>query len=520
MTPLRTTLLAVGLLGLVGLGLAVLGDPIFWPGYAAIVVFYGAIFYIGAKAGAGERGETSEHLLLAGRAMPLWIGAFTMSATWVGGGYINGTAESTAASGLAWVQAPWGYALSLVIGGLVFAGPMRRRRYTTMLDPLAERFGPRHAALLYLVALSGELFWTAAILTALGTTFGSIIGVDFTTAIVISAAVAVAYTCLGGLWAVATTDILQLIILVGGLWFLVPVVLESSGGIQRTWGAYQTSLGWAFPTGLSRWQWWDFALLLIFGGIPWQVYFQRVLASKDEAAAKGLSFIAAVVCVVAAVPAVVIGMVGKVTDWAALGLPAPDNMALILPHVLRYLTEPWVAALGLGALSAAVMSSVDSSILSASSMAAWNVYRPLIQPDATPAQLGRVMKKLIVVIGVLATLVALKVQSVYALWFLCADFVYCLLFAQLVTALFDPKANRAGAQAGFAVAFILRFGGGEAALGIPQLLPYPFPEFPFRTLAMVVGLATIMVVSRMVGAENQEPGPATERSTENNLPQP
>ena len=111
-------------------------------------------------------------------------------------------------------------------------------------------------------------------------------------------------------------------------------------------------------------------------------------------------------------------------------------------------------------------------------------------------------------------------MEILALWFLCADFVNCLLFAQLVTALFYPKANRAGAQAGFAAAFILRFGGGEAALGIPQLLPYPAPEFPFRTLAMVVGLATIMVVSRMVGAENQEPGPATERSTENNLPQP
>jgi len=40
------------------------------------------------------------------------------SATWVGGGYINGTAEVVYGSGLVWSQAPWGYALSLVVGEL------------------------------------------------------------------------------------------------------------------------------------------------------------------------------------------------------------------------------------------------------------------------------------------------------------------------------------------------------------------------------------------------------------------
>ena len=130
-------------------------------------------------------------------------------------------------------------------------------------------------------------------------------------------------------------------------------------------------------------------------------------------------------------------------------------------------------------------------------MACWNVYRPLINPQASPQELARVMKKSILLIGTAATVVALKVQSVYALWFLCSDFVYCLLFAPLVTALFDPQANKHGARAGFLTAFILRFGGGEPTLGIPQFLPYPFPEFPYRTLAMLAGLVMIVVVSRL-----------------------
>lgn len=106
------------------------------------------------------------------------------------------------------------------------------------------------------------------------------------------------------------------------------------------------------------------------------------------------------------------------------------------------------------------------------------------------------------IIGITATLLALQVKSVYELWFLSSDFVYAILFPQLVTALFDKKANIYGSVAGFAVSLILRIGGGDATLGIPTMIPYPMIEdgmvlFPFRTLAMLSGLMTIIIVSRM-----------------------
>lgn len=93
---------------------------------------------------------------------------FIFAATWVGGGYINGTAEAIYTSGLVWCQAPFGYALSLVFGGVFFANPMRRQGYITMLDPLQDSFGERMGGLLFLPALCGEVFWAAGILAALG----------------------------------------------------------------------------------------------------------------------------------------------------------------------------------------------------------------------------------------------------------------------------------------------------------------------------------------------------------------
>ena len=61
------------------------------------------------------------------------------------------------------------------------------------------------------------------------------------------------------------------------------------------------------------WYYLDNGLLLIFGGIPWQVYFQRVLSSKTAGRAQLLSYVAAVGCILMAIPPVLIGAIAKAT---------------------------------------------------------------------------------------------------------------------------------------------------------------------------------------------------------------
>ena len=303
----------------------------------------------------------------------------------------------------------------------------------------------------------------------------------------------------GGLWSVAITDVAQLIVLILGLWIVVPFVAASGGGFGPALEAYSAHMA-ARPSAVNWWAWSDSMLLLVFGGIPWHVYFQRVLAARDEATARRLSVLAALACLGAAVPPVLIGVLASGADWAALGLATPDP-TLVLPYVLRHLTPPLVAAIGLGAVSAAVMSSVDSSILSASTMAAWNVYRPLVNPQATDASLTRVVRRAVLVAGISATIIALQVKSIYMLWVLCSDLVYCVLFPQLVLALWDVRANRWGSYAGMAVAFGLRAAAGEPFLGLPRMLPLPLDAagldtLPIKTMAMFAGLATMWAVSR------------------------
>jgi solute:Na+ symporter, SSS family len=128
-------------------------------------------------------------------------------------------------------------------------------------------------------------------------------------------------------------------------------------------------------------------------------------------------------------------------------------------------------------------------------MLSWNCVKRLIWPAVSAEQMKRVIRGSIVFFGAVATGLALKVQSVQALWFFTSDLVFVLLFPQLIFALFDSKANRTGSMAAFVVSFVVRVGGGESLLGVPPLLHYP-NTFPFRIAAAAAGLVLLPLVSR------------------------
>ncbi|XP_042226481.1 high-affinity choline transporter 1-like isoform X2 [Homarus americanus] len=389
------------------------------PGLVAIILFYLVILGIGLWSAWRRRDASgTEEVMLAGRDIGMFVGMLTMTATWVGGGYINGSAEAVYSKGLLWCQAPFGYAISLALGGLFFARKMRDAAYVTMLDPLQECYGPRWGAMLFLPALAGETLWSASILAALGSTLAVILDMSNTVSIVVSAAIAVVYTLFGGLYSVAYTDVVQLFCIFIGLWVTVPFAMthEAVSSLNPNITNWLGSIDADNP---SEWgQWIDYAILLICGGIPWQVYFQRVLSSRTSKQAEVLSYLGAIGCITMAVPACIIGAIAKATDWQETGYGkdvADKDQKLILPLVMQYLTPGWVAFLGLGAVSAAVMSSADSSVLSSSSMFANNVYKNVIRRSAGDREILIVMRISVVVVACIAAIIAIRGNSIYEL---------------------------------------------------------------------------------------------------------
>ncbi|MES1213708.1 MAG: sodium:solute symporter family protein [Singulisphaera sp.] len=505
---------------------------IFWGGVIAIAAMFAIFLAIGAWAGRKIHHSPGE-LLLAGRGMPLWIAVLTTTATWVDGGYLLGTVEKTQSGLAAGLQGGLCFGLSLILGGLVFAGPMRRHEFTTLVDPFESRFGRPWAAVLFLPAMLGELFWSAELLVAIGATCGAVLNIDLKTAIIASALVVTIYTVIGGMWSVAYTDVFQIALVPIGMLAALPFALSSVGGLSAAWETFVNQMGAraallvpvtqhdAWPLA-DRVAWWELAVMLVLGGIPWNCYFQRVLSCRTVSQARWHSVMAGVLTMALTIPPLLLGIVAySYQGWseADRGLLA-EQPSMVLPMLLREAAPPAVAMLGLGAIVGAVTSSFSASILSAGSMFSWNVVHRLRGARDSTSYLRRVIRASIIVLGVTATIMALDVQSVAELWFFTADLVFVLLFPQLLWALFDPRANLTGSVTAFAVSLVLRLGSGISLFGLPAFIPYAElwcrasgqnpaewqdlatgeSVFPARFLAAVAGLVLLPVVSRLTSA--------------------
>ena len=474
---------------------------------------YGAFLAVGWLASRKVRGGTATDLIVAGRQMPFWVAALTMTATWVDGGYLLGTTEGAYKDSIQLgVQGGLCFGLSLVLGGAFFAGIMRRHGFTTLIDPFEARFGRRWAAVLSLPAMAAELFWSAELLVAIGSTFGVLLGMDLTRAILLSAIVTTAYTALGGMWSVAYTDMFQLGLVAVGLAAALPYVLDGAGGLTHAWTAYVTarphSAGILPPftatppawTGSAISGWWDVSLMLIGGGIPWNCYFQRVLSCRTPADARRQSVLAGLLTILFTVPPLLMGVAAFTYPWPAdVAARLTTAPADAMPMHFARAVPPIIGLFGLAAIVGAVTSSFSSSILSAGAMFAWNGLKRLVWPSMPAEWMVHLIRAAILLLAVLATIMALRVRSVQALWFFTSDLVFVLLLPQLLAALFDPRANRTGSIVAFTVSAILRFGAGEPLLALPAFLPYS-DGFPFRTLAAATGLVLLPLVSRLTAA--------------------
>ncbi len=481
--------------------------------FLAIAVMYAAFLLIGWRASRRAAGSSAADFIVAGRALPLWLATLTMTATWVDGGYLLGTAEGVYKSSLATgFQGGVCFGISLILGGLFFAKRMRQHAFTTLIDPFEARFGARWAVVLSLPAVLAEMFWSAELLVALGATFGVVLDLDLTTAIVMSAVVVTLYTMAGGMWAVAYTDAFQLGLVVFGLAIALPVAIHAAGGFGHILSFYvvtrpdaavflpplqSTGPLWTTPAIVG---WWDLTAMLIFGGIPWNCYFQRVLSCRSPRDAQAHSVLSGLLTIALTFPPLILGLVAAAYPWPPdLAARLSAQPADALPMVFKHVTPPIVGLLGLAAIVGAVTSSFSSSILSAGSMFSWNTCTRLFRLDLPMPVMRIVMRLTIAALGAAAVAMALRVQSVQALWFFTSDLVFVLLVPQLTYALFDPKANLAGSVAAFVVSLVLRLGGGEPLFGIPALIPYP-EWVPFRTVAAVAGMILLPVVSRFTSS--------------------
>ncbi|KAM9769646.1 high-affinity choline transporter 1-like [Menidia menidia] len=488
------------------------------PGVIAVVLFY--LLILGTGVWASQKSRRAERLsdssrtevvLLGDRNISLVVGIFTMTATWVGGGFILGVAEAVynPKMGLIWALMPLQYSLSFIIGGLFFAKPMRDRKYVTMMDPFQEKYGRVLSGALVLPCLLVDVLWVSCTLLGLGATMSVILDLPYIYSAWISAAVAIVYTLLGGLYSVAYTDVIQLALAFFSLWLCVPFLLLNKTSMDIAQTAFSPVFQEPWVGTLdkdSAWKWIDDFLMLGLGSVSFQSFHQRTLSAASSATAQRTCYAAAFVIAVLGIPPVLVGAVAASTDWnlTAYGLPAPHargEHSLVLPLTLQYLTPPYISIVGIGAVAAAVMSSTDSGLLSATSVFSSNIYKNVLRSQASDVEMQWVIRASVVVVGLVGTSITFYTNSTLVLWILGADVSYTLMFPHLVSVLFCKTTNGYGAAAGYVAGAALRVLLGEEALGIPVVLRLPgctledgvyVQKSPVRTVSMLCTLLTIL----------------------------
>lgn len=397
-----------------------------------------------------RRSPDAEDLFLAGRSLGPGVIGLSLFASNISSTTLIGLPGAAWQSGISVANYEWMASLVLVFTALFVAPVLIGSRITTLPELLERRFDGRMRR--YLSATS--LFLSVVLDTAGSLYAGALVLMLFVPGLSLGltcAALAIfagVYTAAGGLRAVAYTDVLQAVVLLAGSLVLAVIVFAQ---FDYSWAEVTVRLA---PEKLSLLRPLDDPALPWLGtlvGLPilgfyyWtmnQYVIQRVLGARDLGAAGRGAVLAAVLKIL---PLFLMVLPGAM---AAALLPDLERADTVFPRLILEYAPVGVAGLMLAGLMAAIMSSVDSALNSASTLVIVDFVQPR-RPTLSPRELARWGRFTTLAMMLLAALWAPMIENFQGLFaYLQQAFAY--VTAPLVAV--------------FAAAFCSRRLGAEAAL--------------------------------------------------------
>ena len=439
---------------------------------------------------AARRVHNTADYAVAGRNLPLPVIIATTFATWFGSETVLGVSAQFVREGLGGVvEDPFGASMCLVLVGLFFAYRLYKRNLITIGDYYRQRFGRTIEVVCSLIILFSYLGWVAAQITALGLVFNLLSdgAITVTWGMVIGTAVVLVYTLYGGMWSVALTDFVQMIVIGVGLVAIAWFAADMAGGAGKVidFAAGQGKFQF-FPTSGNTKDWVFFfaaGITMMLGSIPQQDVFQRVMSSDSAETARrgpvigGLLYLAFAFIPMFVVTAAVLVM----PETPAL---LKDDPQKILPTLVMAHMPVLLQVAFFGALLSAIMSTASATLLAPSTTFVENILRNL-HPGMSDAQTLKAMRISVLVFTgcVLTYAITMKGSSIYELVSGAYQVPLVGAFVPLVFGLYWHRATTQGAL----LAVVLGIGVWLLFAGSP-MLHEAFPQQLAGLLAALIGM--------------------------------
>jgi len=416
------------------------------------VILYWVIS-VGIGLYAARYVNNSKDFAIAGRSLPMYVVTATVFATWFGSEAVLGIPATFIKEGLRGVVAdPFGSSMCLVIVGLFFARRLYRMNLMTIGDYYRNRFGRAVEVIVTICIVISYLGWVAAQIKALGLVFNVVSGgaISMNMGMLIGSASVLVYTLMGGMWSVAITDFLQMIIIVVGMVYIGWEVSGMVGGagvvVQHAVEAGKLEF---WPEASPREILWFIAawITMMLGSVPQQDVFQRIASSKDEKVARNASIVGGVLYFLFAFIPLFLGYSATLIDPGMVeGLIGKDAQ-LILPTLIMSKMPVLAQVMFFGALLSAIKSCASATLLAPSVTFSENIVRPMF-PEKSDRQMLFMMRAVVLVFTAVVTAFAMNsgssifqmVENAYKITLVAA-------FVPLVCGFYWKRASSLGAQA-------------------------------------------------------------------------
>jgi SSS family solute:Na+ symporter len=382
-----------------------------------------------------RRSKSQEDYLVAGRNLGPGMYMSTMAATVLGGASTIGSVRLGYVHGISGLWLCTTIGIGIIILNLFLAKPLLKLRIFTVTQVLERRYNPLTRQVSAAIMLIYALLITVVSTLGIATVMQVFLNLPLSAAVALSGGLVVAYSTVGGMWALTLTDVVQFVIkTIGLMLLLLPISMSKVGGwdelVARLPDTAFNLTAMGYDTILT------YVLIYTLGIMIGQDIWQRVFTARSDKVARYAGTAAGIYCVLYGLVAALIGMCARVL------LPDLKDVNTAFASIIQFALPDGIRSLVITAAMAAMMSTASAGLLAASSTFSEDLLPKLRGNRASGMAVTRICT---LVTGVVVLIIGLVVSDVLNALTLAYNLLVGGTLIPLIGAIYWRQATSAGA---------------------------------------------------------------------------